>query len=313
MIYFIICYILSVGFYLLMHNYAKRYNIRQTEREEGLASHKIKDGTFTMGGVVFSLIPIFLFLISKRFTGYSLLISFSMLGYFILGLMDDLKVIKYKNNNGLSPKVRLIIEFILGFIIAVWLSIIGNDSVIGFGNFKINFGVFYCLLMSFYLTGLVNSFNLTDGIDSLLSSLCIIISLGLLIVCFKDGNYDVAFFLILLVISLASFYVLNYHIASIFMGNTGSLVLGGVLGAISMILNVEGLFLIMCIPLIFETVSDIIQVMYFKITKGKRFFKMAPFHHHLELLGYSERLISALFSLVEIIFVFIALIIGGYL
>ncbi len=313
MIYFILCYLLSVGLYLLMLKFSKKLNIRQTEREEGLESHKRKSGTLTMGGIVFSLVPTIFYLIQTKFSPASALLACSIFAYFILGFLDDLKVIRFKSNIGLSPKLRLITEFILGFVITICLSILGNDSLICLGKFKFNFGIFYCLIMSFYLTGMVNSFNLTDGIDTLLASLSIIIALGLLIVCFRDEKYDVGCFLILLIISLSSFYVLNYFDAKIFMGNTGSLVLGGGLSVAAIMLDVEGLFFIMCIPLIFETLSDIIQVSYFKLTKGKRVFKMAPFHHHLELLGYSEKMITALFSLVEIIFVFIALIIGGYL
>lgn len=312
MIYFILCYLLSVGAYLIMLKVSFKMNLRQTEREEGLESHKRKSGTLTMGGIVFSFIPTILLIFHSKASLTSVLLGTAILCYFLLGFVDDIKVVRLKNNTGLSPKLRLIIELILGFIITIWLSMLGNDTTIGIGKLYFNFGIFYCVIISIYLTGMVNSFNLTDGIDTLLTSLSIILSLGLLFICFKDKNYEVAFFLILLVISLMAFYVLNYFNAKMFMGNTGSLVLGGGLSVSAIMLNAEIVFFIMCIPLIFETISDIVQVVYFKISKGKRVFKMAPFHHHLEILGYSEKLITALFSLVEIIFVFIALIIGGY-
>lgn len=306
MIYFILSYILSFLFYFILRLITTKYHVSQTEREEGLEAHKLKNGTPTLGGLIFVIVPCILMLIKKR-TFETLLICLSFLLFSLIGFIDDIKIIKFKQNDGLTPKMRLIVEYLIATFLLILLLIKGYSSKIMIMSIAINTGFLYIPIMSTFIVGTANSYNLTDGIDSLLASLSIIIAIGLLIFSFNKECYTVAFFLICFIISISAFYFLNYNRAVIFMGDTGSLAIGGGLSVIAIILDIPFYFMIMSIPLYFETITDILQITYFKITKGKRLFLMAPFHHHLEILGYSEKLITALFSLIEIIFVIFCL------
>lgn len=306
MIYFILAYLLSFIFYFFLKFFNFKHNIRQTEREEGLDSHKVKNGTPTLGGIIFVIIPTSLMLI-KYHTFDAIIISLSYLSFSIVGFIDDIKIIKLNKNDGLTPKKRLIVEYLISFIILILCLIKGYSKKFLIMGFTLNLGVLYFPFMTTFMVGTANSFNLTDGIDSLLASVSGIIAVGLLIFSFYKEMYTISFFLICFFISITSFYFLNYNKAVIFMGDTGSLAIGGVFSVISILLDIPFYFMIMCIPLYFETITDILQVLYFKITKGKRLFLMAPFHHHLELLGYNEKIITAIFSLVEIILVIFCL------
>lgn len=306
MIYFVLTYVLSFGFYFFLRFFNIKHNIRQTEREEGLDSHKLKNGTPTLGGIIFVVIPTCLLLI-KYHSFDAIIIAISYLSFSIVGFIDDVKIIKSNKNDGLTPKKRLIIEYLISFIILILCLIKGYSKKIMIINLTINLGFIYFPLMTTFMVGTANSFNLTDGIDSLLASISAIIAIGLLIFSFHKEMYIISFFLICFFISITSFYFLNYNKAVIFMGDTGSLAIGAVFSVISILLDIPFYFMIMCIPLYFETITDILQVLYFKITRGKRLFLMAPFHHHLELLGYNEKIITALFSLIEIILVIFCL------
>lgn len=306
MIYFICVYLASFIAYFVLKMLNTHYSFRQFEREEGLLTHKVKNGTATMGGTVFVLIPS-IFLLSKNFTIKNLLLVCVFISFSFIGFIDDYKVIKNKNNEGLSPKKRLIFEYAISFIAIIILLILGCKKSINIFGYACDLGFFFIPVISTFLVGSANSYNLTDGVDSLLASLSVIISFGLLIISFDKKEYDISFFLMCLIISLCAFYFLNYNKAALFMGDTGSLAIGGVLSFIALMLDSIFVFAIMSMPLYFETFSDIIQVFYYKKTKGKRLFLMAPFHHHLELLGYSEKMICALFSLVEIVLVLFCL------
>lgn len=313
MIYIIICYILSLILYLLLNILTKKYNIRQTEREEGIELHKIKNGTPTLGGIVFTLIPSLL-LIIKYHNITSFILSLGMLSFSIIGILDDFKVIILKKNDGLSIKARLILEFIVSLIIIILISKnITYDTNLYINNISFNISFLYIPFIIILLVSSVNSYNITDGIDTLLSSLFIIIAMSFIVISINQKKYEISFFLILIIISITSFYFLNYFPSKIFMGDTDSLSLGAILCIISIILKEELLFIIMSLPLFFETISDIIQVLYFKLTKGKRLFKMAPFHHHLELKGFSEKVIVYLFSIIEIIICILCLYFNSYL
>lgn len=302
MIYFVLTYFLSFISYFILKFLNTKYSIRQTEREEGLQSHKIKNGTPTLGGIIFVIIPSIMSLIKyQSFDIFMIIFSFCV--FALIGFIDDIKVIKSHQNNGLTPKTRLIIEYIVSIIILILCLINGYSKEIKIFNTVLNLGILFLPIMSTFIVGTANSYNLTDGIDSLLASLSTIIAIGLLMFSFLYEKYAIAFFLICLIISIVSFYFLNYNKAVIFMGDTGSLAIGAALCITSILLEIPIYFIIMSLPLYFETITDILQVIYFKITKGKRLFLMAPFHHHLEILGYSEKIITAIFSLIEIILV----------
>lgn len=313
MIYFVICYILSLLSFLLLNYLTKKYNIRQTEREDGPAVHKVKNGTPTLGGVVFVIIPTILLNI-KYHNIISFILSFCMLSFFFIGILDDFKIVIFKKNDGLKISTRLILEFIMSFIIILLIiKYIYYDTNLYLNSMNFNIGILYIPFILLLLVSSVNSFNITDGIDTLLSSLFIIIAMSFIVISLNQKEYEITFYLILIIISIILFYFLNYFPSLIFMGDTGSLSLGALLCIISIILKEELLFIIMSLPIFFETFSDIIQIIYFKFTKGKRLFKMAPFHHHLELIGFSEKVIVYLFSIIEIIICILCLYFNSYL
>ena len=221
MIYFILTYVLSFCFYFLLKFFNTKHSIRQTEREEGLDSHKLKSGTPTLGGIIFVLIPTCLLLIKYQ-SFDAIIISIAYLSFSIVGFIDDVKIIKSNKNDGLTPKKRLILEYVISFIILILCLIKGYSKKILIMELTINLGVFFLPFMSTFMVGTANSYNLTDGIDSLLASVSGIIAIGLLIFSFQKERYMISFFLICFFISITSFYFLNYNKAVIFMGDTGS-------------------------------------------------------------------------------------------
>ena len=313
MVKLLISYLISTGLYLIYLYIGKKKSIRQTERELGPSSHKIKNGTITAGGMIFTSVFIILTVIFYGFSKQVLFIIVPTILIFIVGLLDDFKGITKKKNDGLSPSSRIIIEIIIAGIALMLLSVFNFKTDIKIFNNKIDIYIFYPMFFIFMVLGTVNSFNLTDGVDGLLSSITLVILLTLLFIASAQKNYEIIGIIFIILGSLFSFYFFNYHRSFMFMGDCGSLSLGIICYLISVALDVEIIFIILCIPVIFETISDIIQVSYFKISKGKRVFKMAPFHHHLELSGYSEEMIRTLFVFTEVLLSILVLYLGGYL
>lgn len=313
MIYFLLCYIVTTFLFILYEILGRKRRICQTERELGVSTHKVKNGTLTAGGIVFVLSAV---IFSVLFINPSLKLLFILLpffSYFMLGAIDDFLIAKQKRNDGLSPKIKVIIEIIISIITYCIYRISNKNEIIDLYFFKVELKFIYLFFIVFMYVASANSFNLTDGLDGLLVSLCIIMLLGMYVIALKKNERDIMKFIIILLASITPFYFLNYPKASIFMGDSGSLALGAVMTSIAIILDELFIYIIMAIPLIFESFSVILQVSYFKITKGKRIFKMAPFHHHLELKGYSEKLIRIIFSFVEVVLVLLALYIKGYI
>ena len=266
----------------------------QAIREEGPQSHMHKKGTPTMGGISFivsiviSLI-IAMILDSGNFQYYILFI-YTTISFSIIGYIDDMLIVVKKKNDGLAPRKKLMLQILFSIIFYVLVTFIYKDinyiHIPGL-EYNLNISYLYLIFLVFWQTGFSNAVNLTDGLDGLATSVTIITTSTFALLAYKENNFPVLVFCLTIVGALLGFLLFNKNPAKIFMGDTGSLALGGILAAISVILHKEIAFLFIGLVYILETLSVIIQVAYFKKT-GKRIFKMSPLHHHFELSGYGE-------------------------
>ncbi len=306
-IIFILSFLITTLSLPKLINYLHLLKFGQAIREEGPQSHIYKKGTPTMGGISFIISIVFSLLISiifdfRNFEVYILLIYIT-LSFSIIGYIDDMLIVVKKKNDGLSPKKKLLMQIIFSLIFYILLKLIySNVEYLYIPYFKINFylSFIYVFFIIFWQTGFSNAVNLTDGLDGLATSVTIITTAIFAIFSYKENNFSILLFCLSIIGSLIGFLIFNKKPAKIFMGDTGSLALGGILAAISIILHKEVAFLFIGLVYILETASVILQVAYFKKT-GKRIFKMAPLHHHFELSGYGERKTVYIFVIITII------------
>lgn len=278
----------------------------QYERDDGPSSHKLKQGTITMGGIIFVILPLFFIIYDSK----TISISVIMLLYGLLGLIDDLLIIIKKNNNGINPNIKLLMQvFIAAIAFFIYLNL-DYDTVINVLEYQINIKWLYGLLMLGMLISSTNAFNITDGIDGLLSGLVIIMGIGFMYIAYKQNEINILYMLICVNVTVFIFWCFNLPKAHLFMGDTGSLALGAFYSMVAIYLDSIYSFILMALLIIFETISVILQVFYYKKTKGKRLFKMAPFHHHLEAIGYNEIGIDLIFYTIEAILVSIVIFIN---
>ncbi len=302
--------------YLLYIPYLKREKINQMIRKDGPQKHLKKAGTPTMGGVVFGIFILIGYLIclvsngQSIITPYNLIIIVSIIGYGLLGFFDDYLIIIKKDNKGIRPTPKFLIQLLIGLVIYGCLIINGHNSDINFFGITVNLYFGYGIFIMFYFSAITNAVNLLDGVDGLAGGACIIILLGGIIFAYYKHNLPLIYLGSISIFCLLGFLLFNFHPAKIFMGNTGSMVLGGLLAGYFLLLEAEFLIIVMGGILLIETLSDILQVVYFKITKGKRIFKMAPFHHHLELSGYSELQIDLIFWSFTLVMALVGVIMG---
>ncbi|OAA20424.1 phospho-N-acetylmuramoyl-pentapeptide-transferase [Kosmotoga sp. DU53] len=289
-IVFFLSFLSSVVFIEGFKRFQKKLRIGQYIREEGPDLHNYKTGTPTAAGLVF--IPIFIAVLLNFNRGpESFLIAFSALSYGLIGAIDDFMKIKRKNASGITAVQKLFMQFTAAFIIVYFIQQINPHTylIVPFSGYKLDLGWFYYLLSSVVIVGVSNAVNLTDGVDGLAGFVFIGSIVPLLIVGYQSVVY------LSLIGLLVGFLWHNWHPASIFMGDAGSLALGGIL-ATSFALNGLELFLIFFgFIFLLETLSVIIQVTSFKF-RGKRVFRMSPIHHHFELLGWKEEKIAFRFS-----------------
>ena len=296
--------------------YLHKLKFGQAIREEGPESHAIKKGTPTMGGISFLLAIIIALivaiLVDFNNLKYYLLFIYTTLSFAIIGYIDDMLIVVKKKNDGLSPKKKLMLQILFSTIFYILLIFIYdniNYIYIPFIDYNLNLSILYLIFVVFWQTGFSNAVNLTDGLDGLASSVTIITTSTFALLAYKENNMPVFAFCLAIVGALLGFLIFNKKPAKIFMGDTGSLALGGILAGISIILHKEIAFLFIGLIYILETLSVIIQVIYFKKT-GKRIFKMSPLHHHFELSGYGEVKTVYLFVFITIISSIIGYIIG---
>ena len=279
----------------------------QAIREEGPQSHMHKKGTPTMGGISF-IVSIVISLIVAMFLDsgniqYYILFIYTTISFSVIGYIDDMLIVVKKKNDGLAPRKKLMLQILFSVIFYILVTYIYKDinyiHIPGF-DYKLNISYLYLIFLVFWQTGFSNAVNLTDGLDGLATSVTIITTSTFALLAYKENNFPIFVFCLVLVGALIGFLLFNKNPAKIFMGDTGSLALGGILAAISIILHKEIAFIFIGLVYILETLSVIIQVAYFKKT-GKRIFKMSPLHHHFELSGYGEVKTVYLFVIIALI------------
>lgn len=279
----------------------------QAIREEGPQSHMHKKGIPTMGGISFIVATVLALIIAMFIDSsnikYYFLFIYTTISFSIIGYIDDMLIVVKKKNDGLAPRKKLMLQILFSIIFYVLVKFIYEDInyiYIPGLEYQLNISYLYMVFVVFWQTGFSNAVNLTDGLDGLATSVTIITTSTFALLAYKENNFPVFVFCLVLVGALIGFLLFNKNPAKIFMGDTGSLALGGILAAISIILHKEIAFIFIGLVYILETLSVIIQVAYFKKT-GKRIFKMSPLHHHFELSGYGEVKTVHLFAIIALI------------
>ena len=270
----------------------------QSMRLEGPKSHMVKTGTPTMGGIVFVLIPILVLLLldyQAFFSVEMLIVVLAYLGYALIGFIDDFLIVVKKNNDGLKPSMKFLLQSVLAVIFYfIYTSVAETTIQIPVLGISLELGILYFVLIFFMFTAESNAVNLTDGLDGLCAGTAFIAITPFVIFALLQDYSDLAMLLLAVSGSLLGYLRFNIHPAKIFMGDTGSLALGGLLAASAMILKQELLLIVIGGVFVIELLSVVIQVTYYKRTH-KRIFRMAPLHHHFEEGGMNETQMVSMF------------------
>ena len=284
----------------------------QEIREDGPTWHKSKAGTPTMGGIMFILgggVTVFVLGWDAMLRGsfVHLYVYLFALIFGIIGFVDDYRKVRQHQNEGLTAKQKFVLQLAAAVVFLCLMryeGLLSNALYIPFANVTVTVNwIVYLVFAAFVIVGCVNAVNLTDGIDGLACSVTFVVMLFFTVTGTLWSAQDrQGLFPAALAGGLAAFFVYNHHPAKVFMGDTGSLFLGGAVAALAFAMDMPLILILVGIIYIAETMSDIIQVTYFKATHGKRFFKMAPLHHHLELSGWSEAKLVAVFSGITLVF-----------
>lgn len=297
----------------------KKMNVKQRLSIYMEEAHRKKSGTPTMGGLIF-IIPTFLTTIILALMGKIeittnlVIILFVMVGYSIIGFLDDYLIIKKKNNKGLTETQKLLGQLIMAIVFFyIFMKTGGQTSlVISTLGINIQMGWLYGIFILFVLIAGSNSVNITDGLDGLAGGLSAIAGIAFGLISFSAGYEDIGIFCFILCGSLLGFLVFNAHPAKVFMGDTGSLALGAVLASIAILIRRELTLVVVMSVFIIETLSVILQVIWLYVFK-KRLFLMTPLHHHFEKLGWSEIDIVKLFWVLGFIFSMAGIFFGVWL
>ena len=309
----LITFVISVILASIIIPILKKLKVGQIERDDGPASHLKKQGTPTMGGIIIiitmiiSVIGTYIYLlITGRVDLAKNLIPLLLLtiGFGIIGFIDDYKKLVLKNTDGLKPSYKMLGLLVISVAYVLFLTQgleIGTDTYIPIIKTYITLPTYiYVPAAIVVILATTNAINLTDGIDGLSSSISSIIITALTVIGIKIGMPEVSIFGSIVIGATIGFLMFNLHPAKVFMGDTGSLLLGGVISGLALYLKMPLLLLVIALVPVLETLSVIIQVLYFKTT-GKRFFKMAPLHHHFELSGWKESKVVIVFSIVTLL------------
>jgi len=288
-----------------------RLKVGQTVREDGVSSHLKKTGTPTMGGVIFIIAITVVSIFYIKDYPRIIPILFLVIGFGAIGFVDDyLKVVK-KDADGLLPKQKMTLQIIVTALFAMYMIFISDvdlSMIIPFtGGYQWNIGWLAIPVMFVAILGTVNGVNFTDGLDGLASSVTTMVALFFTVVTLVT-QAGIAPITGAVVGSLMGFLLFNVYPAKVFMGDTGSLALGGFVVGAAYMLQMPLFIIIIGLIYLVEVASVMIQVTYFKKTGGKRIFKMAPIHHHFELCGWSETRVVAVFSIITVILCLIALL-----
>ncbi|KKB39254.1 phospho-N-acetylmuramoyl-pentapeptide-transferase [Bacillus thermotolerans] len=288
-----IAFFITVVLAPLFIPFLRRLKFGQSIREEGPESHQQKSGTPTMGGLVFLtailITSVFMIQMYAEIGTETILLLLTTVGFGLLGFLDDFIKVVMKRNLGLTSKQKLAGQVIISvlFYIIYIRSDLSTELTLPLVGWTFDIGFLYPLFIVFWLVGFSNAVNLTDGLDGLVSGTAAIAFGAFAVLAWSQGLTETAIFSFAVVGAVLGFLVFNAHPAKVFMGDTGSLALGGAIAAISILTKSELLLLIIGAVFVAETLSVIIQVISFKTT-GKRVFRMSPLHHHFELGGWSE-------------------------
>ena len=299
MLIFLVSYVLGILLSVIVLPYLKKLKVGQVVRDDGPKSHLKKAGTPTMGGIVILIASLVVLSISAIKYPKLVMAIVPFVGFGIIGFIDDFKKLKYENTEGLSPIKKIILLFIVSAVFImlylitfgngtdILLPIISKDTILPVGIFV--------LFTMFILLGTSNAINLTDGLDGLATGIVTIIIGFFTAVAIKNNDTYMTLFGCTIMGSSLAFLIFNMYPAKMFLGDTGSLALGGAIAAMAILMKMPIYLAIVALIPVIETISVALQVIYFKITGGKRLFKMAPLHHHLELSGLKETKIVAIF------------------
>lgn len=314
----LIAFFISVLLSPMMIRYLHKLKFGQFIRGEGPESHLKKSGTPTMGGLIILLGIVIASLFYVRRYPMIIPVLFVTLGFGFIGFIDDYIKVVMKRNLGLRAWQKMFGQIIVTGIFAYYLinyTQTGTSMLIPFTHGKyLNLGVFFIPAVFIILLGTVNGANFTDGLDGLASSVTVLIATFFTVVAIGMGHNDLAAGIwpvsCATVGSLLGFLVFNVYPARVFMGDTGSLALGGFVAATALMLRLSLFIPIVALIYMIEVLSVMAQVLYFKMTKGKRLFKMAPIHHHFEMLGWSEQQVTISFWFIGFICGILSIVIG---
>lgn len=289
----------------------RRLKFGQSIRQEGPQSHQVKAGTPTMGGIIILIALIVPVLVYGGKSPEIWLALFVTLGHGLIGFIDDFIKVVLKRSLGLKARQKLLGQIIMAVALAyiatnymgrgteLWIPLLGNT---------IDFGPLYYIMIFLVLVGTTNAVNLTDGLDGLAAGTTTVAAVAYAVIAMSFAKPDLAIFCVALAGASLGFLKYNAYPAKIFMGDTGSLALGGALAAVAVMTKTELLLVVVGGVFVIEALSVIIQVTSFKLT-GKRVFRMSPIHHHFELAGWSELKVVTVFWLTGVVFSAIALVI----
>ena len=308
-----ITFIVTVILALIIIPVLKKIKVGQIERDDGPQSHLIKQGTPTMGGIIFMVAIIICVTASYIYLKMNNQINVASnllpilcltIGFGVIGFIDDFKKLVLKNTKGLKPSSKMFGLLLISVAYTLFImkfSNVGTEIFIPFIKKYIFLPNYvYIPFAILVILGTTNAVNLTDGIDGLASSVSAIIITCLTVVAKMQGVIEVSIFGCVTIGAAIGFLMFNLHPAKVFMGDTGSLFLGGVISGLALYLKMPLLLLIIALIPIIETLSVMIQVLYFKKT-GNRIFKMAPLHHHFELSGWSENKVVMIFTVATLV------------
>ena len=306
----LIAFAISVLLGPIVIPYLRKLKMGQTERVEGVQSHLKKAGTPTIGGIIFLLSTVVTSLIYVKDYPKIIPILFLTLGFGIIGFLDDYLKVVLKRSDGLMPGQKMACQIVVTGIFAFYLmkftDVPMTMKIPFMPGHEIDFGILTIPILFIAVIGTVNGVNFTDGLDGLASSVTIMVAtfFSVMAIGTKSGIEPIT---CAVVGALMGFLLFNVYPAKIFMGDTGSLALGGFVAGTAYMLQMPLFIILVGLIYVVEVLSVMIQVTYFKATHGKRFFKMAPIHHHFELCGWSETRIVAVFSVVTAVLCLIAL------
>jgi len=287
--------------------FLRRLKFGQSIREEGPKSHQKKTGTPTMGGIMILLsITVTTLVMTGKFsqpTVETYLLLFVTLGFGLLGFMDDFIKVVMKRNLGLTSKQKLLGQIIISVIFYFIFKQSEFSTVVNIPltDYSFDLGWGYVLFIIFWMVGFSNAVNLTDGLDGLVSGTAAIAFGAFAVLAWNQSQYELSIFSVAVVGAVLGFLVFNAHPAKVFMGDTGSLALGGAIATVAILAKLEIILIIIGGIFVIETLSVILQVISFKTT-GKRIFRMSPLHHHYELIGWSEWRVVVTFWTVGLLF-----------